>query len=107
MQERGMFEDIRNDVDVVVAPAVAEALHAATSFSSIVRGLGLSCELYPGFDKLKKQFNYANDRHARYVAVFGTDELAAGTVTLKDMESGTQTTAPVENLKFVDGKLVL
>lgn len=107
MQERGMFEDIRNDVDVVVAPAVAEALHAATHFSGLVRNLGFSCEIYPGFDKLKKQFNYANDRHARYVAVFGVDELAAGTVTLKDMESGQQTTAPVDGLKLVDGKLVI
>ncbi len=100
MQERGMFEDTSSDVDVVVAPACAQAIHAAAAFSGQIRALGLSCEIYPGFDKLKKQFNYANDRHARYVAVFGEDELAAGTVTLKDMASGEQKTAPVATIRL-------
>ncbi len=107
MEERGMFADLGNDVDVVVAMAVPEALQAATSFAAQVRSLGCACELYPGFDKLAKQFKYANERHARYVAVFAQDELAAGTVTLKDMNSGTQCTAPVAALAMRDGNLVL
>lgn len=107
MQERGMFEDVRGDVDVVIAPAEAASLHVATAFSSAVRALGLSCELYPGFDKLAKQFKYANERHARYVAVFGGDELANGTVTLKNMETGEQKTAALSTLRAEDGKLVV
>ncbi len=107
MEERGMFSDLGNDVDVVVAMAVPEALCPATSFAAQVRSLGCACELYPGFDKLAKQFKYANERHARYVAVFAQDELAAGTVTLKDMSSGTQCTAPVASLAMRDGNLVL
>ncbi|MBR4985461.1 MAG: histidine--tRNA ligase [Proteobacteria bacterium] len=107
MQERGMFDDVSCDVDVVVAPAVAGALHAATSFSDRVRALGFSCELYPGFDKLAKQFKYANERHARYVAVFGEDELGAGAVTLKDMAIGEQKTGAVESLRAEDGRLVV
>ncbi|MBQ8038127.1 MAG: hypothetical protein IJ268_14150 [Proteobacteria bacterium] len=107
MQERGMFDDVSCDVDVVVAPATSEALHAATSFSGKVRALGLSCELYPGFDKLSKQFKYANERHARYVAVFGEDELKAGTVTLKDMVNGEQNTASVDLLRMEAGRLVV
>ena len=107
MEERGMFSDLGNDVDVVVAMAVPEALCAATSFAAHVRALGCACELYPGFDKLAKQFKYANERHARYVAVFAQDELATGTVTLKDMSSGSQSTAPVSNLSIRDGNLVL
>ncbi len=107
MQERGMFADETSDVDVVIAPACASALHAATAFSSAVRELGLSCELYPGFDKLKKQFNYANERHARYVAVFGEDELSAGTVTFKNMATGEQKTAPVASLRLENGEPVV
>ena len=107
MEERGMFGDLTNDVDVVVAMAVPEALRSATEFAANVRELGLACELYPGFDKLAKQFKYANERHARYVAVFAQDELAAGTVTLKDMSSGTQATAPISALTLRDGALVL
>ncbi|MBQ9817826.1 MAG: histidine--tRNA ligase [Proteobacteria bacterium] len=107
MQERGMFDDVQSDVDVVVAPAFSGALHAAIAFSSQVRSLGLSCEIYPGFDKLAKQFKYANERHARYVAVFGEDEIAAGTVTLKDMESGEQKTALISMLCLDGNRLRL
>lgn len=107
MQERGMFEDSSCDVDVVLAPTSANALRAAAEFSGKIRALGLSCEIYPGFDKLKKQFNYANDRHARYVAVFGEDELASGTVTLKNMLSGEQKTASADTLRLDNGMLFI
>ena len=107
MQERGMFEDVRCDVDVVVAPAFAGALSGAIALADAVRALGLSCEIYPGFDKLAKQFKYANERHARYVAVLGEDEIAAGTVTVKDMTSGTQNTAAVGTLRIDGGALVV
>ena len=107
MQERGMFDDVACDVDVVVAPAIADSLHAATAFSGKVRTLGFSCELYPGFDKLAKQFKYANERHARYVAVFGEDELKSGSVTLKDMVSGEQKTASVDTLRVEAGSLLV
>ena len=107
MQERGMFDDVACDVDVVVAPAIADSLHAATAFSGKVRALGFSCELYPGFDKLAKQFKYANERHARYVAVFGEDELKSGSVTLKDMVSGEQKTASVDTLRVEAGSLLV
>lgn len=107
MQERGMFENMKNDVDVVIAPAIAQALNTAIAFSAKVRDFGLSCEIYPGFDKLAKQFKYANERNARYVAVFGEDELAGGTVTLKDMQSGEQKNASVNALCMIDGKLSL
>lgn len=107
MQERGMFDNMKNDIDVVVAPALAAALGTAVQFSAQVRALGFSCELYPGFDKLAKQFKYANERNAHYVAVLGEDELASGTVTLKDMVTGEQKTAPMNAIHVADGKLML
>lgn len=90
MEERGMFGDVGSDVDVVVAMAVPEAYGAAIALSEWIHAQGLSCELYPGFDKLTKQFKYANERGARYVAVFGEEELATGRITVKDMGSGEQ-----------------
>ena len=102
-----MFDDMKNDVDLVVAPAQAQALATSVQFSAKVRELGFSCEIYPGFDKLAKQFKYANERNAHYVAVFGEDELANGTVTIKDMVSGEQKTAPIDAIYAADGKIVL
>lgn len=101
MQERNMFDDISCDVDVVIAPALSQALNTATHLATVVRNLGLSCEIYPGFDKLAKQFKYANERHARYVIVLGEDELHAGTITLKDMVSGEQKTGLPEMLSEI------
>ena len=55
-----------------------------------LRKSGVSAELYPDAAKMKKQMAYANALGVRYVAIVGGDELAAGKVTLKDMESGEQ-----------------
>lgn len=55
-----------------------------------LRKSGISAELYPDAAKMKKQLAYANAIGVRYVAIVGGDELAAGKVTLKDMESGEQ-----------------
>ena len=55
-----------------------------------LRKSGISAELYPDAAKMKKQMAYANAIGVRYVAIVGGDELAAGKVTLKDMESGEQ-----------------
>lgn len=97
MEERGMFRDADNSVDLVVAPACSQALHQAVAFSSLVRSHGFSCELYPGFDKLAKQFKYANERKAAFVAVFAQDELENHVVTVKNMATGTQKTASFED----------
>lgn len=95
MEERGMFDDDSADVDVVIAPAIPEALHAAAALSADIRAQSLSCEIYPGFDKLAKQFKYANERHAKFVAVIGEDELKRQTVTVKNMQSGEQHVCPI------------
>ena len=55
-----------------------------------LRERGISCEIYPENAKMKKQMEYANRRGVPFVAILGSDELAAGKVTLKDMSSGTQ-----------------
>ncbi len=57
---------------------------------SDLRNAGISAELYPDAAKMKKQMSYANALGVRYVAIVGGDELAAGKVTLKNMESGEQ-----------------
>ena len=68
-----------------------------------LRGAGVAAELYPDAAKMKKQMAYANALSIPYVAIIGESELQAGTVTLKNMESGEQQTLPasavVEALK--------
>ena len=47
---------------------------------------------------MKKQMEYANRRAIPYVAIIGSNELEQGVVTLKNMNSGEQTTVAVTSL---------
>lgn len=67
----------------------AEARMAERTIASLRRA-GISAQLYPDAAKMKKQMNYANAEGVAYVAIIGEDELASGTVTLKDMSTGEQ-----------------
>lgn len=106
MEERSMFDDTRRSVDVVVGLFDETSLVPSIEVSSKIRALGLSCELYSGFDKLAKQFKYANERGSRYVALIGSEEMTRREVTIKDMVTGTQTTGAWDKLCLVDGALV-
>ena len=64
-----------------------------------LREEGISCELYPDASKMKKQMAYANASEIPFVALIGDTEAANGTVTLKNMTEGTQTTIPLADLK--------
>lgn len=55
-----------------------------------LRNAGISAELYPSSAKLKKQMTYADAKKIPYVILIGSDEIASGELTLKDMHSGEQ-----------------
>lgn len=65
---------------------------------SRLRSKGISCELYPDNVKIGKQMTYANNNNIPYVAIIGESELENGTVTVKDMNAGTQSTISQEEL---------
>lgn len=67
----------------------------------ILRDNGISAEIYPENAKMKKQMSRADALSARYVAIIGSDELASGTVTLKNMTTGQQQTLRAEEIPGV------
>ena len=69
---------------------VADGLRLAAD----LRAAALRVEVYPEADKLGKQFKYASARGIPFVTVVGGDERAAGTVTLKNLQTGEQTVVP-------------
>lgn len=71
---------------------------AALRLIKSLRARGISCEIYPDAVKLKRQLNYANNTGVPYVAIIGDSELAQGTVTVKDMTAGTQSTVPADEV---------
>ena len=66
-----------------------EAAHCLR-LARMVRAAGIPVEVYPDAAKMKKQLSYANARQIPFVALVGEQEMADGTVSLKNMESGKQ-----------------
>ncbi|HET7219663.1 MAG TPA: histidine--tRNA ligase [Vicinamibacterales bacterium] len=96
MGERNMFPERVQAAaaDVLVTLFDREGVADALRLAAELRAAGLRVEVYPEIDKLGKQFKYAASRSTRFVTVVGSDERAAGHVTVKDMGNGTQTVLP-------------
>jgi histidyl-tRNA synthetase len=96
MTERKMFPPAveSSPADVLVTLFDRDGMADGLRLAANLRALGLRVEVYPEVDKLGKQFKYAAARHIRFVTVTGSDERAAGHVTVKNMQSGAQTQIP-------------
>jgi histidyl-tRNA synthetase len=68
-------------------PAVAKAREA-----------GIRTEIFPDSTKMKKQMSYANAKQIPFVALAGENEMAAGKLTLKNMESGEQSLVTIDEI---------
>jgi len=77
---------------VLVAAFDDATAAGAMALAGRLRAAGLRVLVYPDPGKLGRQFKYADERRIPFVAVVGEDEMAAGTVTVKDLAAGTQTT---------------
>lgn len=63
-----------------------------------LREHGISAELYPDNAKMKKQFDYANKKNIRLVAVVGESEMQGNKVSVKNMVTGEQVDVPTTQL---------
>lgn len=67
----------------------AEVAYSLTIIAEL-RAQGLNCEIYPDNTKLKKQFDYATKKGIPYFAIVGEEEINAGKVNVKNLETGEQ-----------------
>jgi histidyl-tRNA synthetase len=81
-------------VDLFVALAKPDGTRTAFELAHSARRAGLQAQLELAGRSLKGQLKHADRIHARWVAIVGEN----GVVTLKDMESGDQHDAPVQNV---------
>ena len=65
---------------------------------SQLRAAGIATELYPQAAKLKKQLGYADAKRIPYVLLIGDEEMTSGLLSLKNMESGEQSTLSIQAL---------
>jgi histidyl-tRNA synthetase len=81
-------------LDLYVCAISQEARDPAVELVTEARRAGLSVELDYMARGVKAQMREAARLNARTVALLGEDELKAGSVTLRDMTSGEQTSVP-------------
>lgn len=91
-------KDITSSVKVMFVNFGEAEAKAASVIVNRLRRAGISSLLYPDSAKMKKQMAFANAENIPYVAIIGEQELADGTVALKNMESGEQLTLTPDEL---------
>ncbi len=101
--------DVLNQLDLYPATSVDQTkilfatfgqaeLAYALGWARELRAAGVNVEVYPEPVKMKRQMAYADQKQIPYVAIVGGDEMAAGTVMLKNMTTGEQQALTLEAL---------
>ena len=98
MNELKLFpEGNSSNTDVLFANFSSEDLPFALKAASILREHDINVEVYPDSVKMKKQFSYADKKNIPFVVMIGTDEVAANTITLKNLLNGNQESLAIED----------
>jgi histidyl-tRNA synthetase len=90
---RDMAADVRGPV-VVIAFSQDDMTHYFAAAGEL-RAAGIAAEVYLGSSGMKAQMKYADRRLAPAAVILGGDEIAAGTVTIKDLDLGRELAAGI------------
>lgn len=80
---------------ILVTTFDATTLSASLALSEELRAAGLPTEWFPEPGRIQRQLKYADRMGIPIAVILGPDELGAGSVTLKHLPSGRQTTCPL------------
>jgi histidyl-tRNA synthetase len=96
MGERDMFPASvkQASADLLVTVFDAATVPEALTLAAELRADGVRVEVYPEPDKLGKQMKYAAGKLIAFAAILGGDEIARGEVTIKDLQTGQQSSVP-------------
>ncbi len=89
---------IKQSKPVVICVFDKNLMKEYINLQNILRGSGISTEIYPGESKLKKQMEYANKIKAPAVILYGEDEIKSGKPTLRDLISGKEKSISIKEL---------
>tara|TARA_B100001540_G_scaffold274538_1_gene260104 strand:+ start:3 stop:1223 length:1221 start_codon:yes stop_codon:yes gene_type:complete len=89
---------IKQSKPIVICVFDKNSMKEYIKLQTILRGSGISTEIYPGESKLKKQMEYANKIKAPAVILYGEDEIKSGKPTLRDLISGKEKSISIKEL---------
>lgn len=99
LEELNLFPDqISASTTIIFANFGTQEAKQCLQYAKILRSKGIKTEIYPEEVKLQKQMKYANDKKIPYVALLGQKEIEEGTIVLKNMISGEQTSLTLEQI---------
>jgi len=101
--------DVLNQLDLYPETSVEQTKILFVSFGekelmyslpwlSSLRVQGVNAEIYPESAKMKKQMSYADNKKIPFVAIVGETEMNEGKVMLKNMKSGEQILATLDEV---------
>jgi histidyl-tRNA synthetase len=90
LREANLLPAAQSTVKVLVTQMDEAQLPEYLKVASLLRSAGIATEVVLEAGKLGKQFKYADRAGIRFVVVIGPDEIAKGTVTVKDMRKQDQ-----------------
>jgi len=95
LQEQGFLSSdiLTAPADVLIIPMTDDLSHAVSLATSMRESGLLRVQIYGEDKKLAAKITYADKLGIPFVVFLGEDEIKSGSVTVKDMQSGTQTTA--------------
>lgn len=99
MQAQGLANEEPKQTGVYLAPLCAEAKPYAFLLCRELRKTGIKASMDVMGRSLKAQMKYADKMHYRFTVMLGEDELDRNEATLRDMQTQTQTTIPIDMLK--------
>ncbi len=97
LQEQGLLNDKLDTApcDALVIP-MGDVMGYAVSAATALRAAGVRTQVYNEKKKVKAKFAYADKLAVPFAVIIGEDEAAAGTVSLKNLQTGEQTTLSAE-----------
>ncbi len=100
LRANGKYPKLKaNNTRVLVTVFSNELAVSSNKLANSLRESGVNAEVYlDSSAKLDKQLKYADKKGIPLVVIIGPEEVAAGTVTLKDLRSGSQKTVTANKL---------
>jgi histidyl-tRNA synthetase len=98
LSDRGLLPSTAQTVDYYLVAVTPDERDALLSLAHALRDAGWSVEYGMKHQGVGKQFKNASALGARHVVTLGPDEVAAGIVPVKDMETGEERRVAIDEL---------
>jgi histidyl-tRNA synthetase len=89
---------VKQSKPVVICVFDKNLMNEYIKLQTTLRDAGISTEIYPGENKLKKQMEYANKIKSPAVILFGENEIKSGKPTLRDLNSGNEKSIAIKEI---------